>query len=58
MIVSSNGIFPLLPTCKHLLIIIDLNMEMGHDYIEAYHKYGKDILISPLHAKLKPKIIS
>lgn len=33
-------------------------MEMGHDYIEAYHSYGKDILTSPLHDKLKPKIIS
>lgn len=31
---------------------------MGHDYIEAYHSYGKDILTSPNHDKLKPRIIS
>lgn len=31
---------------------------MSLDYIEAYHNYGKDILISPLHLQLKPKIVS
>ena len=37
--------------------IIDLKW-MGHDYIEAYHNYGQDILTSPNHDKLKPMIIS